>query len=118
MGFGVTESEAFDNYGALLNDFNRNLGQVVYGTNKTVFVYFMHSSAVHRDTKIASLHDDAIVPAIKEMRGIINTVVFDCSNPKAKKMDADWLKTCKKDQNPLGLPLLQKLVPPKERYDP
>lgn len=120
-GFGSSAADAFSDYGVLLNDFE-NVEQEILETQKLTFVYVMNSAKVDEGTVVARIHFDMIRPVIKEMKGLIQAIVFDCSHPIAGKEESakrwSWLGVCSPTINPEGMPNLQKVIPPELKKNP
>ena len=79
-GFGKTPEEAMKEYGVTVNDFESYENRLD-ASMKLHFVYILHSELVEAGTQATKLHYDIIAPAIKEMKGLVNVLVFDCQHP-------------------------------------
>ena len=115
--------EAYDEYGAILNAFDsQRFEEEMAASQKLLFTYIMNSEKVAEGSVVSQIHYGMILPVIKELRGLIQVYVFDCSHPLTSNEEAakrwTWFGVCKPDLNPQGMPNLQKVVPPELKKNP
>ena len=105
-GFGKTPEEAMKEYGVIVNDFD-TYEKRLDASMKLHFVYILHSEFVEADTQATKLHYEIIAPAIKEMKGLVDILAFDCQHPHVAVKKLAWLEVCKRELNPDGMANLQ-----------
>lgn len=116
-GFGDSPEEAMEEYGVIVNDFD-SFEKRLDASSKLHFVYILHSDFIDNDPHVTQLHRDIIAPAVQEMKGLVNVLVFDCQHPHVKIKKFSWLDVCKPELNPKGMPNLQLVIPPQFKLNP
>lgn len=116
-GFGSSVEEALEEYGVILNQFD-TYGEHILQSNKLIFVYIMNSEKVDEGSLATRLNYDVIGPVIRDMRGLIDVIIFDCMHPLVTIQKMGWASVCKTDTNPHGMPNLQKIIPPQLKKNP
>lgn len=116
-GFGKNPEEAMKEYGVIVNDFD-NFNKRLEDSNKLYFVYIFQSAKVDEGGPVKHLHQEIFLPVIKEMKGLIDVMAFDCQHPHVALKKFGWLGVCEPDHNPEGMPNVQKIIPPELKTNP
>ena len=80
LGFGDSEEAAWKEQGVSINAFDSH-GEIVKDSNKLVFVYILNGAKVEEGSHATTLHVNIIGPVIRDMKGMIDVIMLDCSHP-------------------------------------
>ena len=82
-GMGSAE-DAFDEYGALLNQYDLDQETLVSGSVVNLF-YVFHSEDHDGSSMGGRVHYDIVLPSMKDLKGYVNFYAFDCQHPERSK---------------------------------
>lgn len=66
----------------------------------------MNAAKVEEGTLATRLHFDVISPVIRDMKGLLDFIVLDCTHPDVTVEKYSWASLCTGDKNPHGMPNL------------
>ena len=95
----------YQEWGISLNQFE-TYGKMILGSNKLIFLYILNGIKVDEGSLATRLHYDMIGPVIRDMKGLMDFIVLDCTHPQVTIEKYSWASLCTGDNNPNGMPNL------------
>lgn len=83
VDLGKTDKESLRLYNAVINDFADDFGERHIKHDKLVLFYTFDSKYLSEQGSIAQMvHNNVIQTSLKELKGLVDVLVYDCSHPK------------------------------------
>ena len=77
-------------FGATINDFSDGYEKRFMEPDKLTYMYVFDSDHINKeDSIVAPVHNNIVLPVLKEINGLINAQIYDCAHPYIRD-GIDW----------------------------